>query len=94
MITLRATVYPLTLVAAFVFAFWELKLKRQLSDEAIRRSNDVGDFGLLNSLSERIERERIVESRPQETLRTLRLVVGLKFVSVALFIVEVIVLQR
>ena len=94
MITLRAVEYLLTLAAAFVCAFWELKLKRQLSDQPFGRSKSVSDFGLMNDLSERIARERVLESQPREALKTLSLVIRLKFVFVAIFIVEVIFLQR
>jgi hypothetical protein len=94
MITLKAAVYILTLAGAFVFAFWELKLKRELSDEALGQRGNVADYRSSNNLSERISRERILESLPLQTRRRLRLIILTKFVFVAAFLIAVVVLQR
>ncbi len=76
------------------FAFWELRLKRQLTDSAPEPTTLPSELGVMNDLSERIRRERIIEHMPKEALRKFRTVVVVKFLFVAILIVEVIVLQR
>jgi hypothetical protein len=92
--TLRIVIYSATIAAAFFFGFWELKLKRQLTDRDFRPSENPGDFGVLNDLSERMQRERILRGLPQQVLRKFRLVASLKFLFFALLVVEVIFLQK
>ena len=77
-----------------IFGFWELRLRRQLSNNADGVSDDVSGLGLMKDLSEKIERERILERLPKEDLTRLRTIVGLKFIFLAILIIEVIVLQR
>ncbi len=92
--TLRIVIYIATIAAAFFFAFWEQKLKERLTDGDFRPSKNPGDFGVLNDLSERMQRERILGGLPQQALRKLKLVVSLKFLFLALLIAEVIFLQK
>jgi hypothetical protein len=91
---LKVVLYCTTIAVALVFAFWELKLKRQLTDEDFQPSKNVGDFGILNDLSERMQREHILRGLPQQVRRKFKVVVGFKFLFLALLIIEVFVLQR
>jgi hypothetical protein len=94
MLTLKVVVYFGTISAAFFFGFWELNLKRQLTDGALRPSKGSIDVGVLDDLAERMKRERLLRSLPRQTLFKIRIVVGLKFLFVAIFLAEVLFLQR
>ena len=76
------------------FAFWELRLKRQLTDSAMQSSERVSDIGIMNDLSERMKRERVLRDLPRHALSKFRMVVMFKFLFVAILIVEVILLQK
>ena len=94
MLTWKGVTYTVTLALALLCAFWELRMKRQLSDKAIEASGYKNASGSLNDMSEKIERERLLSTVPKEDLKALRAIVVLKFVFVAVLIVEVIVLQK
>jgi hypothetical protein len=91
---LKFITYFLTIAFAMFFAFWELRLKHQLTDRASSPSGSPSELGVMNDLSERMNRERSIESLPKKARAKLRTVVVLKFLFVAILIVEVIVLQR
>jgi hypothetical protein len=91
---MKACLYCATIAAALFFAYWEDRLKRQLTDKAFRPSERISDFGVLNDLEERMQRERILKVLPKPALGKYRKAVVLKFFFVALLILEVIVLQR
>jgi hypothetical protein len=91
---LKIFIYSLTIALAMFFAFWELRLKRQLTDSASPPSTRPSEFGVINDLSERMNRERVIAGLPKEALTKFRTVVALKFLFVAILIVEVIVLQK
>lgn len=93
MFTLKAVTYSATIAAAMFFGFWELRLKRQLTDTALELSKAVSDFGIVN-LSERLKREEILRGLPKQAKFKLRTVVILKFVFIAILIMEVVILQR
>jgi hypothetical protein len=93
-LTFKVVLYCATIAAALFFAFWELKLKRQLTDGALQPLKSVSDMGISNDLSERMKRERLLRSLPRQMRFKLRMVVGLKFLFVAILIVEVILLQK
>jgi hypothetical protein len=76
------------------FAFWELRLKRQLTDSISPQSTAISDTGVINDLSERMRHERALRELPKAALSKLRAVIALKFLFVAILIIEVIVLQR
>jgi len=76
------------------FGFWEDRLKRQLTDSAMKPVAWVSDFGIVHDLRERMRRERVLRELPKEALRKFRMVVILKFLFVAILIAEVIILQR
>jgi hypothetical protein len=88
---LKFVTYFLTIAFAMFFAFWELRLKHQLTDRASSPSRSPSELGVMN---ERMNRERLIESLPKKARARLRTVVVLKFLFVAILIVEVIVLQR
>jgi len=94
MLPLKIALYCVTSAAALFFAFREQKLRRALTDEEFQPSKNVGDFGVLNDLSEEMQRERILRALPPQALRKYRMAVGLKFLFVAILIAEVIVLQK
>jgi hypothetical protein len=91
----KVFIYSATIAAAFFFAFWESKLKRQLTDEAVDDLPErVSDLGIVNDLSERMVRERFLKSLSRQRLLKFRIVAGLKFLFVVLLVIEVIFLQR
>jgi hypothetical protein len=91
----KVALYVLTIAISFFFGLWELRLKRQLTDEALApQREDVSELDPLYELRRGFRRERILRSLPRETISKLRIVVTLKFVCVAILVVEVILLQR
>ena len=74
--------------------FWELRLKRRLTDSALQPPQGVADLGALGALSESMQRERIMSSLPKEKLRTYRRVTVLKLLCFACLVIEVLLLQR
>jgi hypothetical protein len=94
MFLVKVIIYSVTILAAMFFAFWELHLKRQLTDGISSDSEMVSESGFIHGLSKRMERERVLRALPKEKLVKFRKVVALKFLFVALLIIEVFVLQR
>jgi hypothetical protein len=94
MVTLKILIYCVTIAAMFFFASWEMRLKRRLTEDALQTPRDVVDFGVLDALSDRMERERFLKSLPPEKLFKFRVVMGLKFLFIAMLIIEVICLQK
>jgi hypothetical protein len=94
MFLVKVIIYSATILAVVFFAFWELRLKRQLTDGISPDSGMVSESGFIHDLSKRMERERVLRSLPKEKLVKFRRVVALKFLLVALLIIEVFVLQR
>lgn len=90
---LRFLTYSLTLALAMLFGYWELQLKRRLADNAFRPNTRPSEFGVTNDLSEKMERERTIAALPKAALKPYRTVVTIKFLLLAILIVEVIVLQ-
>jgi hypothetical protein len=76
------------------FGFWELRLKRHLTDPAVQPPQGAVDGGVIDALSERMQRERIMRSLPKEKLRTYRKVMILKILCFVCLIIEVLLLQR
>jgi hypothetical protein len=94
MFMLKVVTYCATIAAAMVFAFWELRLKRQLTESAMQPLEKVSDIGIMDDLSERIRRERVLNGLPKHSQFKLRMVVTFKFLFVTILIVEVIILQK
>ena len=93
-IMLRLIIYSATILAAMFFAFWELRLKRQLTEGISSDSGMVSELGFIHDLSKKMECERVLRALPKEKLVKFRRVVALRFLFVALLIIEVIMLQR
>lgn len=96
MLALKIALYILTIGSAFFFAFLESKLRHRLTDEALeQQSESVSDYSDLSyGIRKEVRRERILERIPPERLFKLRVFASLKFLFVAILIVEVIFLQR
>ncbi len=76
------------------FGFWEDRLKRQLTDSAMKPLVWVSDVGIMHDLKERMRRERVLRHLPKQALFKFRMVVVFKLLFVAILIAEVIILQR
>ena len=94
MLIFKVILYGLTIGAAMFFGYWELRLKRELTDSAVNPRKMPSDFGMIGELSERSERERILSGLPRRTVSPLRRVIMLKLLFVAILIAEVLLLQR
>jgi hypothetical protein len=92
--TLRNFIYIATIATSIFFGFLELKLKQQLTDSVDQSAAKIIDFGLMDELSARMRRERVLKGMPKEALQKLRLAAGLKFLFVLILVAEVIILQR
>jgi len=73
------------------FAFWEERLKRQLTDGIVQPVKLVSDLGIIN---EQIRREQALKTLPRHALAKLRLVIRFKLLFLVLFVAEVFVLQQ
>jgi hypothetical protein len=93
MLIFKLATYSMTIAAAMFFGYWELRLKRELTDNAVEPRKRPSEFGISGDLSERVERERILSGLPEEGLSKLRRVVRLKLLFVAILIAEVLFLQ-
>jgi hypothetical protein len=96
MLTFKIVAYSLTSSCAFLLAFWEMRLRRQLTDRAlVQQHENASDYSDLSyGIQKEIRRERILKYLPGEALFKLKLVAGLKFLLVAILIAEVVVFQR
>jgi hypothetical protein len=94
MFTLKIVIYSATVVAAMFFAFLELRLKDQLTDKVSPKPTALIESGFTAVLSKRMERERALRALPRAETARFRKVVALKFLFVALLVIEVIVLQQ
>jgi hypothetical protein len=90
----RVAVYSLTITGTLLLSFWETKLKHRLTEDTPQPPENVSDYGMLSEISKNIRRERFLNTLPPNTLTKLRTVIGLKFLGVALLVLEVIVFQR
>lgn len=96
MLATKIALYVLTLGTALFFAFWEMSLRRRLTDEALEQQREsVSDHSdVLYDMRKEIRRERILKSLPRKDLFKLRVVVSLKFLFLAVLLFEVVLLQR
>jgi hypothetical protein len=94
MVPMKALLYLLTLACAFGFAFWESKLKRELTSLAPSRNTAVSDLGILDDMAKKFEEDRFVAALPRAMKRRLRWIVTSKFAALLLLVLEVIFLQR
>lgn len=96
MLAFKVVLYIVTIGSAFFFAFWEWKLRRRLTDEALaQQSESVSDYSDLSyDIRREMRRERILKSLPPEAMFKLKVIASFKFLFVAVLIVEVFFLQR
>ena len=92
----KAVLYVLTIGSVFFFGFWEYRLRRRLTDEALEQQREsVSDYcDLSYEIQKEKRRERILNSLPRESLSKLKLIAGAKFLFFAILIVEIVLLQR
>ncbi len=92
----KAVLYTVTIGIAFFFGFWEWRMRRRLTDEALEQQNEnVSDYSdVLYDIRKETRRERILKSLPPASLFKFRVVASLKFLFVAILVIEVIFLQR
>jgi len=76
------------------FAYWERKLKVQLTDEAAQPLKYVSDLGALYEIKESLQRERFLKGLPAQVKSRYRMAVGFKFLFFAILIIEVLVFQK
>lgn len=94
MADMKVLLYILTGTCALFFAFWEEKLKRDLTNSVPQRLGTISEIGFLDDIKKGFDRERFLATIPAEVKRKLRIVVVLKFVAAVVLILEVILLQR
>ena len=96
MFILKCIIYSITLGLAFYFAYWELRLKEELTDKKLTDNEwgGISDPTILGDFAERMRRERVLNSLPKEARAKFNRAVALKFLFIGLLIVEVLVLQR
>jgi hypothetical protein len=96
MLALKIAIFVPTIAAGFFFAFWETKIRRRLTDDALDQQpetiSDIQD--MFYGMRRERRRERILTSLPPEMRSKYDKVVALKFLFFAILIVEVFVLQR
>jgi len=76
------------------FAYWERKLKLQLTEEAVQPLKYVSDLGFLYDFKESLQRERFLRGLPAQVKFKYRMAVGLKFLFIAILVIEVFVLRN
>jgi hypothetical protein len=95
MLAFKIAIYVLTFAMASFFGFWELKLKRQLTDELLdQQHKNVSDIDSFYELRRDIRRERVLKSLLPEVRFKLRLVMSLKLVFAVALVIAVLILQR
>ncbi len=95
MLIFKIALYSLTTAGAAIFGFWEMKLKNQLTEDALKGQYEgVSDLGIFNDLSNSMKRERFLKTLSLEELFKYRVAVSLKFICVAALIAEILLLQR
>ena len=94
MLISKVALYLLTFAGALYSAYWEERIKRELTDGAVEQRVNVSDIGFLNDLLNEIRRERYLYRLPPDTLRKYRRVVQLKFLFAGVLILEVIFLHK
>jgi len=96
MLGLRIATYALTSASALLFAFWEVRLRRQLTEPALAQQHEsVSDYADLSyDIRQEIRRERVLTNLPPGVKFRLKVIAGLKFLFLAILVVEVIILQR
>ena len=83
----KIVLYAVTGAGAFFFGFREFKLRNELTDGVLRGPGS-------GQVAEQFKRQRVLWSLPPEARAPYNRAAALKFVFVALLIIEVLFLQR
>ena len=96
MFVLKCIVYSVTIVLAMYFGYWELRLKAQLTDKELtdKEWGGISDPTILGDFAERIRRELVLKTLPKKARAKFNRAVALKFLFLALLVIEVLVLQN
>jgi hypothetical protein len=96
MLVFKAALYIATLASAFFFGGWEFNLRRRLTEEALEQQHEsVSDYSdITYGIKSEIRRELILRGLPREELFKMRVLASLKFLFIAILVIEVIFLQR
>ena len=90
MLAFKSALVVLTLAVAMFFGFWELRIKRQMTDDALDREETVSDYSDVSyDMRRDIRRESILRNLPPEPRSRLRVVLSLKLIFVGILIIEV-----
>ena len=90
MLAFKSALVVLTLAVAMFFGFWELRIKRQMTDDALDREETMSDYSdVLYDMRRDIRRESILRNLPPESRSRLRVVLSLKLIFVGILIIEV-----
>lgn len=76
MLAFKSALYILTIATMFFLGFWELRLRRRLTDEALEQQREtVSDYcDTFYGIRREIRRERLLRSLPPEVLFKLRVI--------------------
>ena len=96
MLALKIALYILTIATMLFLGFWEHRLRRRLTDEALEQQHEtVSDYcDIFYGVRKEIRRERLLKTLPPEVLFKLKVIAGLKFLFFAILGIEVFFLQR
>lgn len=89
----KDVLYVSTIAVLISLSFYEFRLQRELTDDAIQQGESGNDLSTLNELSGQLRRHRALEQLPREPRSKLRTLANLKLLFVVLLVIEVIVLQ-
>jgi hypothetical protein len=101
-VIMKVVTYSVTLAAAMFCGYWELRLKRELTDDAPQLPVRPSDSGFLSNIADKLRRSDIADRMrrelymdlPEQALAKYHRAVVLKFVFAAILVAEVIILQR
>ncbi len=88
--TWKAGLYLITIMGGFVFGFWEIRIKRELTDSILKNDERVSDRGAFSSGKEETKREHLLSTLPRKERSKLRLIIGLKIACVISLAAEVV----
>lgn len=90
----KDVLYVSTIAVVVSLSFYEFRLQRELTDDAVRQGESGNDLSTLSQFSEQFRRQRALEELPRELRSKLRTLASLKLLFVVVFVIEVIVLQN
>ena len=87
-------IYGGTSLGVFLSAFWEMKIKRDLTHDAFEEARRNGFKLPLGSIRESMKREEILKSLPAASRSRQKLLSLIKFGFILALLLEVLILQR